>query len=47
MNWVCGWMWTGFVVEDDKEIGVWDEKIRVGDEEEDIEGEEWTKFTFF
>ena len=47
MNWVCGWMWTRFVVEGDEEIEVGDEEIRVGDEEENTEGEEWTKFTFF
>ena len=40
MNWVCGWMWTRFVVEGDEEI-------EVGDEEENTKGEEWTKFTFF
>ena len=26
MNWVSGWMWTGFVVEGDEEIGVGDEE---------------------
>jgi len=40
MNWVCGWMWTRFVVEGDEEIEVEDEEIRVGDEEENTEGEE-------